>query len=393
MHKVRVSAASSLAYDYLDMRRAVQGALECLPFPLSFSVKAGDRVLIKPHLRHGSVRDPATRLVSHPVFIQCVVEAFLDHGARVVIGDEGSSTVGAYAARNQEHRLHELVKKTGAELVNFAVEGARAVRSGLHYPRHFSVTNAALDADLVVNCGNAQPHPRLVFSGAVKNMFNVLVGGTQNRMYTLFPDPRELGRVVASVCKAVRPGVSLLDMTTVCVPDGMAPHRRVGLVLASEDPVALDALAAQIIGYGDQRIWSTHYGVELGLGCASLSGISVVGADLAEDPCRHIPLPEISEGRREGLYARFSRFANTTFLRPRPTIAPARCTGCGDCRVMCPVGAVKPCDAGRYAIDLKTCIDCGCCAAACGCDAVELQHGIVGQSIRRVLGKEGARAR
>ncbi|MFT5644545.1 MAG: hypothetical protein ACI83P_002102, partial [Janthinobacterium sp.] len=314
MKNAYVSAMESHGYDYQSMKTAVQNLLECLPRPLSSLVKRGDRVLLKPNLRHGSVRDPATRLVSHPVFIQCIVEALIDIGARVVIGNEGSNTVSAYTARYHQHSLHALTEKTGAGLVNFYVAGASAVRSGFIYPRNYWVTNAALDSDFIVNCGNAQPHPQFIFSGAVKNMFNVLVGDTQNRLSIIFRHPRDLARIVASVCKTIHPGLSLLDMTTVYVPVPHAVPRPIGLILASEDPVALDTVAVEILGYGNERIWTSHHGQQIGLGCASLFNIKVNGADITSNPARNIPLPTTYQPSQERVYEKITRLINATVL-------------------------------------------------------------------------------
>lgn len=389
MKPVHIAATQSHGYDYVAMRNTVRRLLERLPRPLASMVKRGDRVLVKPHLQHGSVRDPASRLVSHPVFIRCVVEACADLGARVAIGDEGSHTAGAYAARHRLHRLHGLAGDTGAELVNFAVAGARPVRSGLLFPSRHWISNAVLDADLVVNCGNAQPHPRLLFSGAVKNMFNALVGDTQDRLYILFPQARDLARLVASVCLAARPGLSLLDMTTVHVPVAGSAPRAVGLVLAGEDPVALDTVAAHALGHRGRAIWTSLHGQALGLGCGDLARIAVHGCAIGADPSRHIPWPELAEPAAEGAAAKLSRYVNTAWLRDRPAISAAACVACGDCRQMCPTGAVVPRGAG-FEIVRGSCIDCGRCAAACEHGAVELRHHPLNRAIRFLLRREAA---
>ena len=46
-----------------------------------------------------------------------------------------------------------------------------------------------------------------------------------------------------------------------------------------------------------------------------------------------------------------------------------RCTGCGDCELVCPVDAIEIIDGKSY-IDPQTCIGCGFCQGVCSYDAI-----------------------
>lgn len=50
-------------------------------------------------------------------------------------------------------------------------------------------------------------------------------------------------------------------------------------------------------------------------------------------------------------------------------IERSRCTGCGDCQRICPVGAIEIVD-GKSVIDQETCIQCGFCQGVCTHDAI-----------------------
>ena len=175
------------------------------------------KVLVKPYLTHMGSSDPAKRMVSHPAFVRAVIEAMQDCGGRVSFGDIGLQARDAAVPRDKAW-LYELARDTGAKPVSFARAGASPIKSGLVYPRRLYVSNAALEADVVVSCANAVPQDEMLFTGAVKNMFNVLAGGQQSLLYGLFRTPGELARAIVSAYLAVRPAINLLDMTLVREP-------------------------------------------------------------------------------------------------------------------------------------------------------------------------------
>jgi uncharacterized protein (DUF362 family) len=117
------------------------------------------------------------------------------------------------------------------------------------------------DSDLVVNAANCRSLSTVVFSGAIKSMFGVMLGLRKLRIHQLFPDPSEFARVVVDVHRVARPTVSFLDLTSVIEGQGVADAvQPVGLILGSTDAVALDTLAAHAIGYDDLTVWTSIHG-------------------------------------------------------------------------------------------------------------------------------------
>src|SRR5215813_2700423 len=219
----------------------------------------------------------------------------------------------------------------GATLVDFVTTGAREVRGSMFYPRRYFVSNAFYEADVVINLANLRSHADVVLSGAIKNMFGMVVGKRKALIHHLFRNnPSGFGRAIADIHRVVRPHVSFLDLTTVIEGHGIGTAiRPVGVFLASTDAVALDAVAAKVIGYDTLKIWTTHHGERLGLGCADVSRIALEYGNFAL-PSMKLRYPALGPEENDSLYARASNFANNTFLRPRPVIQH-QCTACGAC--------------------------------------------------------------
>jgi NAD(P)-dependent dehydrogenase (short-subunit alcohol dehydrogenase family)/ferredoxin len=252
----------------------------------------------------------------------------------------------------------------------------------LLYPKAYLIANALLDSDAIINCANCQPHSKLLLSGAVRNMFNAIVGEQQNLIYRLFPDPKQLARIVADVCLLVKPAVSILDMTTVRETGSATRTHPVGLILASEDPVALDAYAAGVIGYDRYPVWTSYYGDKFGLGCEKMDKISVAGIKKQDIGNIFIPPHAVGETRRDGWLERHIHFLQNTLLMPRAMIDEVVCRNCGDCQRICPVDAISASDRGCMKIDPARCVDCMLCLRVCEPNAVKLEYSGAAKAIQ-----------
>ncbi len=69
-------------------------------------------------------------------------------------------------------------------------------------------------------------------------------------------------------------------------------------------------------------------------------------------------------------------------LSVQPRVVRARCTGCGNCRESCPVGAIEVVADKSY-IEERLCIRCYCCHEACAYDAIELRRSLLHRLLSR----------
>ena len=367
-----ISIAKSPGYTKREMSAAMRNLVESLSPPLSSLIRSGDTVLVKPFLSQMGSSDPDARRTSHPAFIRAVIALVKDCGGRINLGDEGLRPKGD-AVPHDRRWLHELASEMGASLVSFAKAGARKVPTGLAAPRHYYLSNAVLDADVLVNCANCLPQDRLLITGAVKNLFNAVIGRCQDRIYQQFQGPEEIARVIVDVYRLTRPAISFLDMTTVREPGRHGKAREIGLILAGRDAVALDAMAARFLGYDGQTLWTSKIGEEAGMGCSSPEGIAISGLTPLPPAAKDFPLPRLETARKSPLAAQVRRTLKNSFLRPRPAIRPQSCNGCGDCVEICPTDAIEHRSQQSYTINAALCVDCEYCTMVCRSHAIQLR--------------------
>ena len=138
-------------------------------------------------------------------------------------------------------------------------------------------------------------------------------------------------------------------------------RRNTGLLLASQDGVALDAVASSLMGFEENEIDAIRLASERGLGESQLQNIDVVGVKREDVQFSDFNLPS---NRLVRLIPGFLVRWVTKFLWVRPRADLEKCTGCGVCARSCPVNAIEMVE-GFPVTDYHTCINCLCCNESC----------------------------
>jgi ferredoxin len=145
---------------------------------------------------------------------------------------------------------------------------------------------------------------------------------------------------------------------------GGTPHLY-GCVAASTDPVALDVVVAQALGYRRGEVVYVDQAGARGLGVSRPGQVRVVG-DKGILQWGKLELPT------SHWYFRVPGWVTAPFARitrVRPRLIASACVGCGACAEVCPKGIISY--GHPPAFDLKDCVGCLCCAEICPQAAIE----------------------
>ena len=106
------------------------------------------------------------------------------------------------------------------------------------------------DADLVINLPKLKTHMMAAYTGAVKNLFGCVPGQKKAEYHKAAPSAESLGRVICDINKTVKTGLSIMDGILAMDRQGpVAGHvYEADKILISEDRLALDAVAVDMIG-------------------------------------------------------------------------------------------------------------------------------------------------
>lgn len=109
--------------------------------------------------------------------------------------------------------------------------------------------------------------------------------------------PQADAKVIVDVCATLPPHLGIVDGLTAVHYDKLANRvfakmrvERTNLMLASFDPVALDAVASRIVGLNPEKILHIKFAAEKGLGVLNLSNIEIKGMAIEDIQIRCNPL-------------------------------------------------------------------------------------------------------
>jgi uncharacterized protein (DUF362 family)/Pyruvate/2-oxoacid:ferredoxin oxidoreductase delta subunit len=351
-----VTIVSCAGYEPGTIRESLARSLEPLGGIEAF-VRPGQRVLLKPNLL--SAKDPSRAITTHPNLVEAVAEEVRAAGAHPFVGDSPGGAIRGIRRVWANTGMEEMARRAGLELANFEASGSKGIRFGEHT---FYISKPVLDADVIINLPKLKTHSLTLLTCAVKNMFGVMPGFRKGEQHKRYPKPAEFARMLVHLYKLVTPSLSIVD--AVLAMEGNGPSsgrpRMLGVLMAGEDAVAIDAVAARLIGFPDGAIDTTRIAAEMGLGEGRLGELSIVG-DAAEARAEGFALPSNRAVRLvPGPIARLV----APLVTVRPVIDPSRCTGCGFCAESCPVKTIEK-DGGVYRIVDKRCIRCLCCHELC----------------------------
>ncbi len=326
-------------------------------------VKSGQKVLLKPNML--SARTPDRAVTTHPFVLEAMVREVQSTGGEAWIGDSPSGALKGVKRCWENTGFRQVAEETGARLINFEAGGTLLKEVA---GNRYHLARAVFEADLVINLPKFKTHGFTLFTGAIKNLFGTLPGFQKAIIHKTYPHPEHFSRVLADIYSLVKPALTVMDGIVGMEGNGPATGqiRNVGLILASKDGVALDAITSRIMGFKENEVDAIRLSGERGLGETRLSSIEVIGETLNSVLFRDFMLPS---NHLMKLVPTFLVHWVGKFIWVRPRSDHEKCTGCGICHRGCPVNAIKMVDE-KSVMDYTLCINCLCCNESCPENAI-----------------------
>lgn len=331
-------------------------------------VTKGDRVLIKPNLLKAGTPDLA--ITTHPEVLRGVIRLVHECGGEALVGD--SPGFGELRRVSEKSGLLDVIEEEGASLAEFDAAVQLTNRGQFH---HFEIARAVHEADVVINVPKLKTHGMMTITGAVKNLFGCIPGRRKVQWHFNAGVNRDaFARMLVELSALIRPKLTIMD--AVLGMEGNGPGsgdpRQIGLVIAGEDPVAVDVVSGTIVGADPAFLYIVRAAADAGIGETRLERIAIRGETLED-----VAVPGFRLPPQEHLEWRLPEWARRTLkdaLTTRPVIDHNACIRCGICQGHCPQGAIG--DSGKkLEIKYRNCIRCFCCQEFCPRGAISVGRG------------------
>jgi len=371
----RVAVQRCEDYEPERVKEAVRAAVALCLEGRSLELGEGS-VLVKPNVL--APRPPEDGVCTHPAVVSAVLAVLREAGAtELVVGDSsgGTGVRPDVTDRSLEASgIAEAAAAAGARVVAFDREEPVLVPN----PRGpgeapLALSRVAVEAGCLVSLPKLKTHTLTLLTGAVKNLFGTVPGGAKREYHRRNPSVESFSNLLLDIVELLKPVLHVVDAVEAMQGSGPSAGsvRRVGLIVAGTDPVAVDAVLAAVMGVGPAEVPTTRLGAARGLGEADLDRIEVVGVPLSE---ARVPGFRLPPGTRliSRLPPGLTRWA-VSLATTRPAFIAGRCTGCGQCVKNCPVDALRL-TGGVPELSSEKCIGCFCCHELCPSQAVSIRY-------------------
>jgi uncharacterized protein (DUF362 family)/Pyruvate/2-oxoacid:ferredoxin oxidoreductase delta subunit len=370
MHKKTSSSVSIIRcadYDREGISFAIKQAVDLLGGMRAF-VKPGERVLIKPNLLKAS--PPKAAVTTHPEIVRAVIRLVREAGGTPMVGD--SPGIGDFRDVCTKCGISDVVDEEGAALVelNEAVE----VRNTGRFHR-FEIARAAHEADAIINLPKLKTHGMTTLTGAVKNLFGCVPGKRKVQWHFNTGVNHELFAIMLNeLCALLKPRLTIMD--AVIGMEGNGPGsgdpRRIGAVMAGQDPVAVDVVSSRLLGVSPEKLPLIRAAEAIGYGETRPERISVLGESLSNVKIGNFRLPP--QSHFEWDLPEWTRRSLKNAFTSKPVINNKACIQCDICRDHCPQKAIEQAGEGLE-IRYRDCIRCFCCQELCPQGAITVARG------------------
>lgn len=334
------------------------------------------KVLLKPNILIDA--DPSRCVSTHPSVVEAMIMFLQDGGAEVFVGD--SPSIHTRGFRSTNSGIYQVCEKRGATWVDFLANPSfTPIGNGNGKIRIASVIH---DVDLIISLPKFKNHELVFFTGAVKNTLGLVPGFTKAKQHAIYQSRDRFAAFLVDLNESVLPQFFLMD--GIMGMEGPGPGQgtpvKMGIIIGSSNPLALDIIATTFAGYDPLMIPTNSVAISRGKWLKDAGEIVYDGPETLSLIKKDFK--RISEGGSKNTVYRFliNRLKRIRRLQRRPVFIHENCIGCRECIKICPQNAiVMHCDKkNRVVLTDKKCIRCYCCSEVCQSNAVEIRRKLFG---------------
>lgn len=233
-------------------------------------VSKGDKVFIKPNMFLNG--KPETGRTTHPSLVLALSKRLHELGAVVTVGERNGNIENVFKDYGYQD-IYKYTKVVNLDNEEFILVDPQAGNYVINFP--LPIAKVVEEADFVINMPGLRTHVLTNISNALKNVMGFLP-----RNITRLVHLAGLDEAIVDLNRTIK--VDLIITDAIYSLQGSFPANggqplKTDFIMASTDPVALDTIAAKIIGYQAEDINSVVLAAKAGLGEMDINKIKIDG--------------------------------------------------------------------------------------------------------------------
>ena len=358
-------------YNFEEVYKSIISLLELVP-PPDFK---GKTVLLKPNILYP--KKPELAVCTHPVVVGAVVKALVEKGAgKVLVGEAPAIANSTYAAKTVG--MYDQVVANGGEWADFSKSVEVPCPDG-KIVKKFNFAEPFLQADLVVSLSKLKSHQFMSYTGAMKNLFGLIVGLEKAEQHYRFPNKETFGEFLTDLNVTANAQYAIMDaIVGMDGPGGPGSGNPIKLnfLAASDNILALDWKCASLVGYNPHRIPNLESALKRGVWLSSEKDITTVGENESNCKCPNFKIVKNPSKTLQIMIPGWVNFIAKKFFEKTPNFNPKKCVRCGRCKQICPAHIIELNGKNKTAnlTDKSKCLHCFCCHEICPEDAIKLKR-------------------
>jgi uncharacterized protein (DUF362 family) len=349
----KVSIIKCENYDKDVVFEALKKACDSSDFP---DIE-GKRVLIKPNLLSDSNVDKA--ITTNPEVLRSMINYVKAKNPKsIIVGDSPALDKSGMTPTNSG--LYQVCEEEGVEWVNF-LKGYFKVKLPI-INKKITLTDTLNDIDVLISLPKFKTHELMIVTGALKNQFGLVPGFHKSPQHVKYPSKDNFAKMICGIHTQAKVGFALMD--AVIGMEGAGPGngtpRQVGVLIASNDLLAVDIAQATIMGHSPLDIPIIK--------CAILNQLT--------DTRKLDDIEYTDINPNDMIISDYKRIVKNKKTengqRATPTFIPEKCILCRKCVEVCPASALSVVDK-KIQLDRSKCVMCYCCHEVCPAQAIEIR--------------------
>ncbi len=249
--------------------------------------------------------------------------------------------------------------------------------------KEFQITNYLLTADAIIDLCKIKTHGLMAYTGACKNLFGAVPGLRKSEYHYRYNTHEAFANMLVDLCEWCKPRLSIADAVMSMEgngPSGGTP-RFMGAILAAYNPHALDLAGAHLMNLTASDVPTLQAAFNRGLIVGDIAELNVFG-DLASFVIPDFQLTPKQDVTLWGTKNAALAKVLSRMFASSPRINRERCSGCGECKKVCPASAISI-HQKRANIDTEKCIRCFCCQEFCPQGIITIHRPLVARLLNK----------